>query len=262
MRRVPSPTLLLAAAVFLTAAKRLPPGEELLQKSIGSLGGASKYERLETLAYEFVEKRAGDRGDVLVTGRHAVKLHDGQGLRVRTEGRSPGGLMEVALVTSSGAWAWRGGVPVTDAVELERIREDALRGVFYLLLPHNLKEAGWPVRYAGMGYLQGKLSQRLEVEPRPAGSLPSVGNFTVWLDSGTQRPEGVTFGPADKPEGPTFRIGRYETVRGLSLPLDRSEVASDGRKTSVFSILNLDVNSFVDDALFDPARGPLGEAKN
>ncbi|HRY28640.1 MAG TPA: hypothetical protein P5079_01235 [Elusimicrobiota bacterium] len=239
---------LAAGAVFLLAAKKPPSGADYLEKSVQRAGGFSKYQRVESIAYDFAERRFVDGKSVLSTGRHRFKLHDPAGLRGREELSSPSG-RTVTVFTSSGTWFWKDGRAVTEPAAVAAARGELERKIFWILAPFSLKEAACPVEYLGMGYVEGRLLRRLEAR-KGAGLFPSEESFVLLVDSGTFRMEGATYRPPAAAPPQTLLFSDYAEVRSLVFPFRRDVFDEDGRPLAVFTLLNLDVNTYLDENLF------------
>jgi hypothetical protein len=230
------------------AARRPPEADQILDAAVVAAGGMSSYERLESVTYEFAERRAGDKATA--RGRHWFKFHDGQGLRGREDVLTTSG-RAVTVFDSSGVWRWESGASVTDPARLAAARRELEERFFWVGLPFNLRESAAPVRYAGLGYFAGKLTKRLEAS---VGAVGVPDGFTLYLDSGSYRLEGATVGAA--PSARTVLFGDHATVRRFVLPLRRDDLDADGRPTSTFLIGKPELNNLIDDTLFLPTPPP------
>ncbi len=243
----------LSAALFVgpawAAKPASPPDNGLLQKSVASLGGTAKYQRLETLSYDFLETRQAGSGPRVRRGRHWIKLHDAGGLRVREEVLSPD--KTVTLLTSSGAWRWEDGRPVTDPQALARVAADLRQKMFWLFLPHNLAETDCSASYLGLGFLEGKIAGRLKIEGAAPLSAPAD-SFTLYLDTATFRAAGAVFSP-DGGGPQTLFFGAYRATPVLTVPVQWFLQNDASEQTASFQMENLSLNEYVDEALFDPS---------
>ena len=73
----------LALRPSLSAREAAISDEKLLEQAIKSAGGYGKFQRLETVAYDFEETGLTGGTPVKVRGRDSFKLHDQEGLRGR-----------------------------------------------------------------------------------------------------------------------------------------------------------------------------------
>lgn len=257
-------TFTVLMAMFLTAAKKLSPGEALLEKCLAAAGGYSRFQRMETVSYDFVKKSPAG----VKRGRHTLKLHDGLPLRAREDiaGAGPSDKLDTAasaaggavvtLITSSGVWRWEGEAVVKDAEALRRAREDVFEDILWFLAPGYFKEGACPVSYVGKGYLEGKLTQRIAVDRGQWPDdlwFPAAGPVTLYLNSAGQQLDGVEFIPRDGGEPVRLAFSLFADRRGHIVPLQRDFLDAAGNRTGSFSLTNVAINGFVNDKLFDPA---------
>lgn len=237
---------------FSSAKEKISPDVQLLERAIQSLGGYGRYQRLETVSYEFDEASGAGAQAVSMSGRHFLKLHDGLGLRGREEIDFPGGKV-VTIFTSSGTWRWENGKAVTDPEALKRAGDQFRQRVFWLLLPHNLKESGAPIRYAGLGYLDGKLTKRLDVSLDKMEFLPQPSDFTLYVDTDTHVPFGATFDPGRQKRPLTISFESY-AANPNSIAVAGRRVLRDanGTRAGAFRLHRLSLNILVDESLVQP----------
>jgi outer membrane lipoprotein-sorting protein len=235
----------LAGEVF-SATKR-PVAEESFDKSLQTLGGYSKYLRLESVSYDFIFKKVSGQTATAVQGKQFFKFHDDLGFRAREEIEEASG-KKITVVTDSGTWTWMEGNPIVKNEDNMSIflKESA----FWLLSPFIVKESSCPLRYIGMGYYANKLTQRLEADMKAVPLMADAENFTLYLDTGTQQLDGVSF--SLKGETISHFFTAYVVTRTLMFPIQRETMGPGGNFIESFSINNLAVNAYIDESLFLP----------
>lgn len=246
----------LAAAPLFLAGARKPqgPDEGYLEKSLKAMGGYPRYERVETASYDFAEGPPGAKGAALARGRHFFKFHDGLGLRGREERVSPEGRF-LTIFDSSNVWRWEDGKAVEDPARLRAAADELRRRIFWLFLPHTVRESSAPARYSGLGYLRGRLMRRLDVDAAGSGLPSAASSFTLYLDSGSYLVRGVTFAEPGQDRPFAFVFDALQPAASLELPVRWLHYDPDENLLSERQLYNLSLNSYVDEALFRPPEG-------
>jgi hypothetical protein len=233
---------------FGAAKSGASDGRDFLDKSVAAAGGSSRYRRLETLRYDFLETRYTEAGPATFSGKHYLRLHDAGGLRVREEAGFPGG-KTVTVVNSSGVWHWHNGAAVADPDRLGRLRRELLEKAFWVLAPFRIQEEGCSVSYGGLEYFQDKLTRRLDVAP--CGGLAFAGGFSLFVDSDSDALAGAA---VPGPEGPlTVVLSGHRSTNLVRLALRREVLSDGGKKIYSLTVLDPALNLFVDENLFQPS---------
>jgi hypothetical protein len=240
--------LLLALPLLCAARQPESPDAGYFDKSLRAMGGYFRYERIETVAYDFVETVPGKTEPR--RGRHFFKMHDGKGLRGREDVVAAAG-RTLTIFDSTRVWRSEEGTLVEDAERRTRAAEDLRRHVFWLFLPHTLRESSAPVRYVGLGHFHSRLSRRLEI-PSASVPVPLGGDvFTVYVDTGNYRIDGVAY-ISSAGESQQIVFESYLPTTSLTVPARWLRHGADDSPAGELQIYNLSLNSYLDDALFEP----------
>lgn len=228
MRRLPAGLLFLLFLPGLSSAKPKQPPERLaLDKNVEQAGGYSPFQRLETMTYEIEELIHSSSVPVSRAAERALRLHDGQGLRLREKDKS--GALTVVLSSSP-----------------ETATEKALLAdTFWLFAPQWVRESGRPLEVLSEGFFLGRLLDRLAVGGEPL--FPGGENLIFYLDKSEGKIIGASHGP-----GPTYVAFReplttngFLVVPGVRIYFDKTQ-----RKTRTVKLSNVVVNSYLDESLF------------
>jgi hypothetical protein len=233
----------------LFAAKPPPsPDEGLLEKSVKAMGGFSKFQRLESLSYEFEEVLSDRNPPLRITGRYYLKMHDDKGVRVREETESALG-KTVAVLNSAGVYRWKDGRLDPDA-DPRAVRSDLAQKSFVLMAPPLIQEAGGSARYLGSGFLSGHLFRRLSVQPVSAPLVPADASFTLYLDTATHLIQGIVMSQGEA-STTTLSLGSYAPFQNLLvLPMEAAVLGDKGAVVKTRFLRRLALNSYLDESLF------------
>lgn len=235
----------------LAARDGLPTGAEIVAKSVQSLGGEKKFQRLENIRYDFMETQNAPGGRATISGRHYFKW-DGGDFRARAETSSPQG-QTLTIFNSSGAWHWDNGREVSDPRLLALIKEDILEKAFWLAAPFRLSEGQAVLDYAGLGYIEGKLARRVHVHLTPFYPLPSRASFTLFFDTATHQLDGASY-PSPDGRALALLLDRYAGTSAIGVPTRRVLMDAEHNMVAQFTIMRPEVNNYIDEALLDPEK--------
>ncbi len=244
---------LMTLATGLSAKKKLPLAERLINKSVEFAGGMRKYQRVETIQYDFIESHYGLEAHVINKGRHLIRLHDPKGLRIREEIYRPEG-NQVNVVNSTGTWSLNGEKKVGDSARLKHIHQDLILKASWVLTAHTVKESYAKLSYLGRGFFLDRLLLRIKVVLEQSKHSLPFNDFVAYLDKSDKRIQGLIF-DANTGDGVVkVSFSSYETHRSLSIPMMRSVYDKNDTKLKAFKIVNLKINDFIDDNLFSEPK--------
>lgn len=254
--------VLLSAPCF--AKDDTPTGEKLLAESVKALGGETKFRRLESIQYDFMETRQTPSGPSSVSGHHYFKFGDstvrqagatpsGDGFRARVETSSPEG-QTLTILNANGIRHWDNGREVKDGPLLGSIREDILTKAFWLMAPFRVAQSSPTLNYTGLGYIEGKLDRRVQaVIAAPSYPLPSAINFTLFIDTSTFQLDGAAL-PAADGKTTTLLLDRYVGTSTIALPSRQLLMDANHNTLNQFTLMRPETNVYIDEALFDSAQ--------
>jgi len=225
-----------------TAAPR--KGPDPLDDAVAAAGGMGRFQRMESFSVEFEESVPGST-ETVRTGRRMLRLHDGRSPRLREESRGPDGNV-VVVVTSSGSWATRDGLPV-GAAELDGLKSALLKDGFLDLLPFVVRECGLPLSPMSESGNENHTMNRLAVggpSPFPEGS-----DLILYLDKKSGRLEGVSFGT---PTRAVHLASFGDNKSFMTFPARRTERIPAENRRSETVLRNIKVNDYLDEGLFAP----------